>query len=209
MQKSDLKEFVKIMYGLADNFGAELSEPGLHMRFEALKGYSLEDVRNAALSIIRTRKYSKMPTVAELLEHLEGGQVEDRARVEASKVLEAMRLYGAYQSVVFDDPVTIAVVDQAFGGWVKLNQELKSHDEKWFIKDFCNAYSSYSRQGIKSFDTLLGVIGSTNRSLGYDHVPAPVLVGDRGKAQEIKRLKAQERVKSLFSATGNFFNPGH
>lgn len=198
MKKNDLKEFVKIMYGLADNFGAQLSEPGLHMRFEALNDYLLADVKKAAISIIRTRKFTKMPTVAELLEHIQGGHIEDRARVEACKVIEAIRYFGAYQSIIFDDPVTIAVVEQAFGGWVKLSQELNGHQEKWFIKDFCSTYLSFSRQGIRSFNTLPGITEVSNQALSNEYTPDPILIG-KEKAVSIKKQNSDAAILSLFA----------
>lgn len=45
------------------------------------------------------------------------GFVEDRAIIEVSKVLEAVRQHGAYSNVIFDSPVTQAVIARAYGGW--------------------------------------------------------------------------------------------
>lgn len=51
------------------------------------------------------------------------GFVEDKAIVEVGKVLEAVRKHGAYWSVVFDVPVTQAVIARAYGGWARLCYE--------------------------------------------------------------------------------------
>ena len=91
-----------------------------------------------------------MPTVADFLEHMSGGAVEDMAEVEAGKVLAAIGEHGSYASVVFDDPVTQAVIVRAYGGWVKLCAECGAQEsEKWFRKDFAKTWAAYSRQGIR------------------------------------------------------------
>ena len=100
----------------------------------------------------------------ELIELVTGvsGNLEDRACVEAGNVLQAVKRVGAYNSVKFDDPVTQAVISQGFGGWVKLCNELKSTEEKWFQKDFVRIYQAYAREGIKHNGHLAGQIETEN-----------------------------------------------
>jgi hypothetical protein len=183
MNNSDRKEFASIMCGLADNFGAELSEPGLRMRFEALRDYTLDQVREAARRIAMERKYTKMPTIAELIEYLHGGHVEDRAQAEAGKVMEAVRRHGAYATVVFDDPVTMAAVERLFGGWPELCRQLRETDWRWFVRAFTAMYSSFSRQEVRRYGKLPGILeGSGGRAL------APALIGDSARAQQMLSL---------------------
>ena len=183
MESRDRQQFARIMYGLADNFGAELSEPGLQMRFEALRGYTLGQVREAAQRIALERKYTKMPTIAEFVEYLHGGHVEDRAQAEAGKVMEAVRMHGAYVTVVFDDPVTMAAIERLFGGWPELCRQLRDSDWRWFVRAFSTMYASFSRQEVRRYGKLPGILEGTS---GQTLVPA--LVGKSSEARRVLEL---------------------
>jgi len=173
------------MTALAENFSANLSDAGIMMRFEAMKDLTIEEVDRAAKEILRTRKFTKMPTVAEFLEHIHGDP-EAKAMVQASQVLEAIKRIGGNASVVFDDPATQAVIKMGFGGWVKLCKEMLAEKEGWFIKDFCRIYQAYQKEGIKVFGRLAGRTEMDNFKKGcLNHIPEPVLIGNKEKAKRI------------------------
>lgn len=180
----DFEVFTSIMRGLADNFSAELSAPGLEMRFKALMAYPLAEIEAAALDILATRKFTKMPTVAEFVERMGGGSVDDRAEVEAGKVLRAIEDHGGYTSVAFDDPVTQAVIVQGFGGWTRICDELAGAEEKWFRKDFVKMYAAYARQRVEVHGHLPGRF-ELQAAVGQARFSQPVLIGDRAKAHAI------------------------
>ena len=113
MTQADFDPFSELIQGVAECYGQSLSAQGIALRFKLLEQFSFAEVQNAALSIMATRKYTSMPTPAEFLEHIGGGAAEDKAEVEAGKVLSAIGRHGAYASVVFDDAVTQAVIVQA------------------------------------------------------------------------------------------------
>lgn len=187
MQEHDFERFSAVMLGVAENYGQSLSSEGISIRFKALESYSINEIERAAISIIVCRKYTSMPTIADFLEHMSGGSVEDKAEVEAGKVLSAIGKHGGYASVVFDNPVTQAVIVQAYGGWVKLCQNCGVEEsEKWFRKDFAKIWAAYSRQGVWQSGHLPGIFEITNCSSGhYDHVPPPKLIGDQRKARAV------------------------
>jgi hypothetical protein len=193
MTEHDFDRFSAVMLGVAENYGQSLSPRGLLIRFKALAVHEIAEVERAAMSIIMCRKYTSMPTVADFLEYLGGGSAEDKAEVEAGKVLEAIRRHGAYASVVFDDAVTQAVIIQAYGGWPKLCADCGVEEsEHWFRKNFAKTWAAYSRQGVKQSGYLPGIIEITNRASGWlDHVAAPQLVGDPAKAKAV--LEAGEK----------------
>ncbi|MDL2315812.1 DUF6475 domain-containing protein [Desulfovibrio sp. OttesenSCG-928-A18] len=115
--------------------------------------------------------------------------VEDRAIVEVGKVLGAVRQHGAYSSVVFDDPVTQAVIAKAFDGWSGLCSEC---DAKGFRWEFIRIWAAYFRQGVTQTGHLPGIFEITNRSNGYHgHIPPPRLIGDPEKARAV--LEAGEK----------------
>ena len=142
MTENDKNAFAQIMYGLADNFSATITPEGMRFRFDCLSGYDLDQIKKASLYIVKTRKFTKMPTVAEFLEAIEGNE-SDRAEEQAMKVIEAVRMIGSYGSPVFEDPKTQRVVTVL--GWNNIchTEETKI---KFFVKDFIDAYQAESRR---------------------------------------------------------------
>lgn len=201
MTEYDKPKFLQILTGLAENYGQTVTTTGIGLRFSALRAYRIEEIERAAISLLTSRKYTSMPTVADFLEHLGGGSAEDKAEVEAGKVLDAIRSYGAYRSVVFDDPVTMAVISRAFGGWVKLCVELSDREEKFFRKDFAKAYGSFSRQGIREGGVLLGLAERENASRGLEYKEKPKLIGNPSKASQVMALEAGHIAGLLGEAT--------
>lgn len=186
MTDSDKKEFAEIMVALAENYSQTLTRQGLALRFMALREHGIEAIRKAAMSLMVSRRYTTMPTVADFLDHLGGGSLEDRAEVEAGKVLEAIRRHGAYASVVFDDAVTMAVIEKGFGGWPKMCAEQRGAEEKFWRRDFVKMYLAYSRVGIKVFGHLSGMLENHNGCHGFlAEIPEPVMIGDSRKAAAV------------------------
>lgn len=191
MNEQDKGAFASAMTGLAENFGQSFTKAGLRMRFEALRQYPIEDVQRAAMSLLANRKYTSMPTVADFIEHLSGGPVEDVAEREAGKVLEAIRSVGAWRSVAFDDPVTQAVIEQGHGGWVKLCEEMTDDKLNWFRKDFVRTYASYKRQGVKQPGHLAGLVEIHNGARGLAHREPLALVGNPQQALAIAQTPTE------------------
>jgi len=186
-KKTKLQRFSTVMIGLAENFNATVSEIGVQMRYEALKDFDIEDIEAAAQSLLLTRKYTNMPTVAELKEHIQGGSIEDKAQVESSKVLTAISERGRYASVVFDDPITQAVIQQHYMGWPAIcNQEIK--DRRFFLQEFQRAYASFARQDIKQYGLLPGQTHIQNQSIDDPKgkfLPKPEYIGDKKAAEQV------------------------
>ena len=187
MTQADFKSFSELVQGVAECYGQSLSAQGVAVRFKLLEQFDMAEVRQAALSIMATRKYTSMPTPADFLEHISGGSAEDKAEVEAGKVLAAIGKHGAYASVLFDDAVTQAVIVQAYGGWPKLCADCGVEEsEHWFRKNFAKTWAAYSRQGVKQSGHLPGLFEITNYSNGFfDYVDPPKLIGDPDKARAV------------------------
>lgn len=178
MEDQDKKRFAEIMHGLAEDKGVQLSAQGLALRFEALRQFPIADIYRAALAMMASRKYSTMPAVSDFLEYLGGGPAEDRAEIEANRVINAVSDVGGYKDVVFDDPVTQAVIFHGFGGWAKMCSELMDDQRKWFVKDFSRMYASFSRSQTKYYGKLTG----------RGHCKEPKLIGNPQKAAEILQI---------------------
>ena len=182
MVDQDKEQFSMIMIGMAENFNAQLSPTGIAMRFECLREHSVETIQQAALSIVKSRKYTNMPTVADFEEFLGGGRAEDIAEVQSGIVIEATTNHGGYANICFDDPVTQAVIFNGFGGWSKMCSELMVDQHKFFIKDFIRIYSAYSRQAFKHYGWLSGLGTGKN-----------IMIGDRVKCLQISETTNEKR----------------
>jgi hypothetical protein len=193
MKAEDFDGFDALMQGLAENYGQSLTPQGIALRFEMLAGYEIGGVKKAAFAILANRKYTTMPTVADFLEHLGGGSAEDRGQVEAGKVLEAIRRIGPYVGVVFDDPVTQAVIAEAYGGWPALAEHVgKEESEHWFRKNFAATYAAYRRQGRARYGHMAGRIEIDNSAKGYlECIRPPQPVGNSEMAWNVLQAGGQ------------------
>lgn len=148
MDEQDKQEFAQIMYGMADNFRDSISKEGLQFRFEALQRFSIDRIREAAIDIVNSRKFTKFPTIAEFVVRIEGDReqiAEDAARNEAYKVLQLVRERGRLNPPNFSDPVTAELLSRRWR-WDSLCSTLREEEEKWFIRDFVEAYAAMSRE---------------------------------------------------------------
>ena len=142
MEKQDIKQFTEIMMGLAENYpGAVLTSNGLKLRFAALKEFPIEQVSGAAVKLIKTHKYNSMPTVGDMINAMGGGQ--DKAEIEAGKILDHLHRFGAHKTPAFEDPVTAYLMGGRwrYFSWASRVQE---SELKWWTKDFIRAYQAHA-----------------------------------------------------------------
>ena len=194
MNEKDKPEFLNSFMTMAEMFGQEPTDATIDAWWTIFKKYTLEQFQAGVTTALATLKnYGRLPMPADLIEIITGGpgNLADRAEVEASKVLQAVKHEGAYKSIQFDDAVTAAVIQQGFGGWIKLCEDLRSDSEKWFRKDFFQMYGAYARQGITHNGHLAGLIEADNTTRGYtDNAPEPIQIGD---TKEVKRIQNENK----------------
>ena len=169
--------FKNFMAGLGEVFGKEISDILFDIYWNALKDFTDEQCKTAFNKAMVQCKF--FPKPVEIIELIGGGpgKLEDVAQLQADLVVSAIRKIGSYQSVKFKDPVTTAVIQQSFGGWIKICLELMETSEKWFRKDFISAYQTYFRQGIKSSGHLSGLVETDNMTRGHlEFIPDPLMV---------------------------------
>ncbi|MEZ6852772.1 DUF6475 domain-containing protein [Halodesulfovibrio aestuarii] len=197
--KQQRERFLQGLAGLCELHNRQATEAMAKLYFFALQQFEIEDVLRAMVKAVTASKF--FPRPAEIIEFIQGNP-EDVAEVEASKVLEAVKRVGAYKSVVFDNPVTAAVIEHGFGGWVKLCSEMRADSEKWFRKDFCKLYVSFSRQDVRYFGELAGraaIANEANCTPNYEQV---ALIGNAGKAQNALTVRREEQL-SLITMLAN------
>jgi len=180
MLNSQQEQYIaNVLLAMAENFSAELSTQGVKLYMGCLREYEFEPLKKALFNILNTRKYLKMPTIAEIRENVYGSK-EDVAEIEASKVWSAISRYGAYRSVCFDNLTTQATI-QSFGGWPSLCHAYKSDQQQFFRKDFIRIYLACDRKNITHVGYFRGIIEGNG---GVDKSKV-VKIGDKKQCEQI------------------------
>ncbi len=181
MTSEDLDRFVEIMMGLAENYpGARLTGAGLDMRFEAMKEYTIDQVTRAATKLIRTHRYNTMPTTADIINAMDGVAdnvtMEEKAEIEAGKVLDYLHRFGTRVSPRFEDPITKHLMG---GRWRYHSWAARVHeaDLKWWYRDFVRAYKAQAAgvmAGCFPARVPLGrLVQGITRSIAFDQAQQP------------------------------------
>lgn len=179
------KRFHEVLAGVHDFYGKELTPFALQVWEQACKQFDVEQVTKAlSAHLMDAERGQFMPKPADIVRQLQGTST-DRALLAWGKVFDAMQTVGAYRSVVFDDGLIHAVVED-LGGWVKVCR--CSGDEIQFLqKRFCDSYRAYAgRQDVAFPAQLTGEHEQQNAKFGYAPVNGPMLIGDKQKALAVK-----------------------
>ena len=196
MESKDKKRFGEMMGLMAITFDKQISKPLLDVYFKILQKYTIGKVEIAINKAMEQLRW--FPKPAELIELGSGGpgKLEDIAQVQADIVIGAIHKNGAYRSMIFTDPVTTAVIQNCFGGWIKMCSELNEDEVKWLRKDFVKYYQAYTRQNIESNDKLVGIHEAENMMKGFlEFIPNPVQIGDRQTLKEIEYKNKKSAVR--------------
>jgi hypothetical protein len=217
MNQSEKSITIDIIHGCAELLNRQLSTAAIGLYLKALEDLDFHEVSYAFSDCVRNKRF--FPSPAEIRELVMGPPetLEDTALIEATKVLNAIRRIGSHSSVVFDDPVTMAVIQQHSGGWERLN-DLTEQEVKFWMKDWQKAYATFARAGLKSYGVLYGSIDRDNSAKGIDiENHPPVMIGDQDKAMKVWRgenkgdliaMTGESRVSRLLEKIGISTNTG-
>ena len=136
-------EFYGVFMPIVEYYKADLSPAVIALYFEDLGHFEAGELKRGLRELRQSRKYSNMPTIAEILEAVEG-DFESKAQLALDELIYALRKYGPDRSVCFSDKAIMSVV-VAVGGWEAVgNLEGKEWEDfkKW---DFKKLYKTYSR----------------------------------------------------------------
>lgn len=185
MVEADKKRFAEILTATSELYGRSISVPSLRLWFSALLQYDIEDVSGAVQRHITSPDGKFMPVPADIVRIIEGSG-QDAALLAWTKLTHALERVGVYQSVVFDDPIIHAVIED-MGGWIEFGAT--PMDEMRFRGiEFQRRYQAYRQRAgdVRYPKKLIGVSESENRQRGYtEEIPDPILIGDADKAQQV------------------------
>jgi len=210
--RSYRKEFMRLLAGLAEYFGSELSEHVAELYFRHLA----DEPWPALKKILEDapRSANRFPTVKEIVDRLRhpSGTLEQEAEVVWGELIRCLERHGYYDSVEF--PAEIAeIIETLFGGWIRLS-EMTWEELKWARRDFVNAYRARLKNGFSGRTKVLpGLFEIDNSSKGLgEHVPEPIpfagrlreiLEGSDGDTERTRRIQAAAQMQCLRLRSGN------
>lgn len=141
--------------------------------FLGLKDLTVEQLNSAYVEIIRTRNFQKMPKIAEIRENALGETKELmnlRMQMAREKILFAIRKYGIYQSVEFDDKGIHALIDSA-GGWQKIcAMEQNEFEDLFKYNNFEKIYGAYWKLPRNVSQNYLGLHDNGNGTMKIKYI---------------------------------------
>lgn len=128
-----------ILMRLVSYYQAEITPDVIDLYSESLSDYPIERIKKAATQHVKTSKW--FPKISELVElakdHMP--QIESLAETQAALVINRIRSEGYRALITWEDPVTSYLFQRRFN-WKSLCNTLTEDENKWFIKEFKEAY---------------------------------------------------------------------
>lgn len=182
MNDEDKRDFWTLVKGVHSFYSQDVSEFAAQIWWNAMRGYSIEQVRKAFNAHAADPKSGQfMPKPADLIRVLDGTQ-DERSALAWSKVFGAIQRVGSYQTVVFDEGAIHAAIED-LGGWPKVCAT--KMDELPFVeKRFCAAYRAHLKAGSPYPARLVGIVDQTNAARGHGLLD-PVLIGNASAARQV------------------------
>lgn len=160
----------------------ELSELKIKIYWEALKGMTDDEFKNAVQGIVQNYKYNKFPLPAVFFDYSREN-IDVTANRAIGRLKKAALSVGPYQSVSFKDLALHAVIER-FNGWTAV---CSWNYDDWRINEgrVLAAYKAAVEGGDKGPEYLPGSAELQNGGEGYDKwIKPPILVDNRGRKIE-------------------------
>lgn len=159
MEKKDYSEFCKIVYFLAEEFGANLNKNGeeqgkllIKFKFESLSEYDIDTIKTACSWLVKNRKdkYPPFPKIAEIIEAIKitsaDSGIELKANLECDKLLTYLKYYGSTTSYKSDNQTTNYLMSRVWP-WHTWAKTVKEDDIKWFRIEFKKRWIEMEEDG--------------------------------------------------------------
>lgn len=196
MNRADTERFEEVFYALCNMYGKDPTAFLFKAFFETLSDLTIEQVEEAVIGYMAQPEAASafMPTPG-TLRKLAIGSLEDEAMSEWRRVINAVRAYGGYRSVAFDNPMVHAVIKD-LGGWSAICRT-ETSELPFLEQRFCKLYQRAKNTPIQNLEYpshLAGIVETTNGQ--YNEAGSPiVMIGD------------EETVKSVMKEATNSGKP--
>lgn len=195
MHKTDFEAFSGMWEAVHGMYSQKpLNDMAITLAFRTLARFELADVQRAVESHLNDTDAGRfMPKPADIVAQIEGDS-ETKAMLAWTKYHDALQRVGTYESVVFDDPLIMAICED-MGGWCHFGKSLEK-DIPFIRNEFVKRYRGYTKNPPASYPPKLTGITEAQNSANYpQHVNPPLLIGDQSKAQHI--LESGQKRKAL------------
>jgi hypothetical protein len=159
----DHQLFVKGITMLCEVYGRTQSKLLLEAYYRVLGTMSDEEFELAVTGLMGDRTFLKMPLPAEIKQYGKGDS-GSKALLAYHQVIAAVRHYGGYKSIIFEDRTTMAVVEH-MGGWIRLC-DATIDEWTWLAKDFVKYYGAFDGRGMEAPGRLPGIHEQTSVAKG-------------------------------------------
>lgn len=183
MQSHDLSKFTRLLSKLGVQYGKHISLQLRDIYWQALEVFEWADVEAAFSAYPHNSDSGQFfPKPADIIRFINGNG-ETRALKAWTIVEKAMRQIGIYQTVVFDDYLIHAVIEE-MGGWVKLCS-MTEDDLPFRTREFQKRYMAFVIKKPEYYPgCLYGLSNIENTKNGYP-VELPLLIGNIEKAKQV------------------------
>ncbi|MFV0575972.1 MAG: DUF6475 domain-containing protein [Vibrio sp.] len=199
---SDKHQFAEMLRMTAEMYSKPSPAAQLiKMYWAALEKYEISEVRSALNIHIQNPDVGQFfPKPADIIRNIDG-TTESKAQLAWTQVQKAIGSVGGCNSVVFDDAIVHAVVDD-MGGWVDLC--LGDEEELVFKqREFEKRYRAYMLTPPLAYPKkLVGSSEMYNQTNGFD-IDAPLVIGAIDKAALVYKHGGASTAKSAKAITGN------
>lgn len=197
MNENDRPKFAQLMAGVSELHGKKLTAPLLEIYWRSLSRYELSAIEQAMSNhTLNPDGGQFMPKPADIVRYVEGGG-SGRAGLAWSQVDRAIRIVGSCESVVFDDQITMCVLND-MGGWISICETLQAKNLSktnypFIAGDFERRYRAYlnAPASISYPRMLMGHIDAENQRLGVP-VGRPRCIGNVQNARLIYQKGSAE-----------------
>lgn len=201
MDVRDLPEFTEVMTGVCVLYGKPMSDALMELYWRALESFEFGVVKAAFEAHVGNPDTGQfMPKPADVVRYVHGSS-QTRGLLAWSKVTQAMRSVGLYQSIVFDDPFIHAVIED-MSGWINLCMTL-TKDLPFRANEFEKRYAAYVLHPPARYPKQLVGLYETQNSLNDHPVKPPLLFGDKERALVVLQ-DGRERPLTVHVLTSKF-----
>lgn len=183
MNECEMEKFACSLIAVGEIYGRTISERLIEIYWRSVCEYDVEDIICALNSHIKNPDTGAFfPKPSDIVRSIEGS-TETKALLAWTKVEKTIKQVGRYESVVFDDELIHAVIED-MGGWIYLCS--MSYDDLPFrANEFKKRYMGFiNKKPNRHPRVCFGIFELENSKNGFDVAP-PIFVGDPQKSKQV------------------------